>query len=89
MRRIQDDYYRDVGIENGQLRFGPKRRRLSRNEWHAKRRQARLLTELFNEKNETIDKLRNSLSRAKTILKRILSKSLLKTSSNEGSKLCL
>lgn len=40
-RKLQDDYYTDVGIPSGLNRFGPRRRRLTRSEWHDEKERAR------------------------------------------------
>jgi hypothetical protein len=39
MREFQNDYWLNVGLPSGQLRVGPRRRRLTRAEWHAEQAQ--------------------------------------------------
>lgn len=43
MREFQDRFYREVAVKHGHSRTGPRRRRLSRDEWHAEQRVTRLL----------------------------------------------
>lgn len=40
MRKMQDDYYREVGARHGLTRLGPRRQRLTRQEWMERRRAA-------------------------------------------------
>jgi hypothetical protein len=55
MRTFQDRYYKQVGMSNGQIRFGPKRSRMTRSEWMSAKHHAELLAESINEyKNENI-----------------------------------
>ena len=72
MRNFQDEYYKAVGLKNGQLRYGPKRRRLSRAEWYAQRNYAALLAKIFNSQNNLISSLKNKVKSAKTILSELL-----------------
>ncbi|MFT8233500.1 plasmid recombination protein [Pseudomonas guariconensis] len=41
MRTFQSAFSEDVGLPNGMLKLGPRRRRLSRAEWHREKEQAR------------------------------------------------
>lgn len=43
MRAFQDDYYKQVGVPCGLSRLGPKRRRLSREQWKTEQHQAEAL----------------------------------------------
>lgn len=43
MRRFQDSFFREVASKHGHARIGPRRRRLSREEWHAEQRVTSLL----------------------------------------------
>lgn len=43
MAGLQDRYYLEVGAKHGLLRLGPRRQRLTRNEWGDQKRQARAL----------------------------------------------
>ncbi|MDO8839335.1 MAG: hypothetical protein Q7V31_10435 [Parvibaculum sp.] len=43
MRYFQDCYYKEVAIKHGQARTGPRRRRLTREEWHTEQRVSSLL----------------------------------------------
>lgn len=43
LRSFQDAYFRDVAVKHGQSRTGPRRRRLTREEWHSERRVLKLL----------------------------------------------
>jgi hypothetical protein len=55
MRAFQDRYFCQVGLPNGQLRLGPKRLRLTRNEWVSAKNQAQLISSSLNKhKNENI-----------------------------------
>lgn len=40
-RKLQDGYYSAVGIPSGLTRFGPRRRRLTRAQWHEEKERAR------------------------------------------------
>lgn len=48
MRQFQDRYYQEVGLPNAQLRFGPRRTRMSRSEWMASKKHAELLSKYIN-----------------------------------------
>lgn len=74
MRILQDEYFEAVGIKNGQLRFGPKRRRLSRKEWHNQKRYAALVSKIFEEKSTLISSLSSKLEKAKNMLSKLLLK---------------
>ncbi|MCG7636508.1 MULTISPECIES: plasmid recombination protein [unclassified Alteromonas] len=76
MRCFQDEYYESVGLKNGQLRYGPRRRRLSRKEWHAQVRVAQLLKKIFLDKNEQIYKLSIGLKKAKSLLSDVIYKTI-------------
>lgn len=80
MRTFQDNYYASVSLKHGQLRFGPKRRRLSRAEWYAQRNYAALLAKIFNTQNELIGSLKNKLKKAKVMLREFLPPSIFKSS---------
>lgn len=43
MRGVQDDFFKEVGMPNGMLRLGPRRRRLSTAEWQQEKAQAKAL----------------------------------------------
>jgi len=43
MRGMQDDFHAEVGMPNGMLRYGPRRRRLTRDEWKQEREQGKAL----------------------------------------------
>jgi hypothetical protein len=43
MKKLQDDYYEDVGAKHGLTRIGPARQRLTRAEWKEQKRQAESL----------------------------------------------
>ena len=45
MRRLQDDYFAEVGAKHGLTRVGPRRQRLTRLEWVERRREAVALAE--------------------------------------------
>jgi hypothetical protein len=78
MRSFQDEYYEAVALKHGQLRYGPRRRRLSRSEWHAQKRLATLLKDIFKGQNDQINKLTNSLRKAKSLLSGVISISIKK-----------
>lgn len=71
MRQLQDEYFEQVGLANGQLRYGPRRRRLSRQEWHAQKRYAQLITGIFHERDSLIKELGSKLEKAKIILAKV------------------
>lgn len=71
MRDLQDSYFEHVGVKNGQLRYGPRRRRLSRHEWHAQKRYAQLITGIFHERDSLIKELGSKLEKAKIILAKV------------------
>jgi predicted ATP-dependent endonuclease of OLD family len=72
MRELQDDYFEDVGLKNGQLRYGPRRRRLTRHEWHAQKRYANKISSIVNEQSEVIHKLSAKLEKAKNMLTNLI-----------------
>jgi len=45
MKKLQDEYYENVGAKNGLTRVGPCRQRLSRAEWKEQKRQASVLVD--------------------------------------------
>lgn len=58
MSAWQDDYYEHVGIKHGLTRFGPKRQRLSRQEWQARKAEAKrvaLNMDLIRQKNASAE----------------------------------
>lgn len=78
MREFQDSYYAKVGIENGQLRYGPKRKRLTRKEWNAEKRYAQLLKDTIESYKSEIFTLKTNLSKLVKYLKNTLSKTKIK-----------
>jgi hypothetical protein len=74
MRTLQDEYYEAVGIKNGQLRYGPRRRRLTRKEWYNQKRYAKLVSNLFNEQASIISSLGSKLDKAKNMLTQFLAR---------------
>lgn len=78
MRCFQDSYYEQVGIQNGQLRYGPRRKRLSRKEWNAEKRYAQLLKKTVNSYKDEIVTLKKNLSRLIKHIKNKLSKTKIK-----------
>lgn len=83
MRRLQDEYFEQVGLGNGQLRYGPRRRRLSRKEWHAQKRYAQLISNIFNQKENLISSLSSKLEKARNILAKVFPS---KVSTSDTSK---
>jgi hypothetical protein len=45
MRRLQDDYFTNVGMRHGLARIGPRRQRLTRAEWNERKREAAALAD--------------------------------------------
>lgn len=82
MRELQDDYFKEVGLVNGQLRYGPRRRRLTRSEWHAQKSYADLLSKIFSEQSSLVQKLSSKLDKAKHMLTNLLT-SKFQTSENQ------
>jgi hypothetical protein len=74
MRLLQDEYYAAVSIKNGMLRYGAKRRRLTRKEWYNQKRYAKLVSNLFNEQASLISSLGSKLDKAKNMLTQFLSR---------------
>lgn len=78
MREWQNSYHRDVGISSGLTRLGPKRRRLSREAWHAEQTQAQALktvqskAQVFVQRTKDVANahIKNSKAKAKEIEKR-------------------
>jgi len=76
MRLLQDEYFEAVGLKNGQLRHGPKRRRLTRKEWYAQKRYANLVSKIFNEQSLLVSSLGSKLEKAKNMLTQLLTRKL-------------
>lgn len=76
MREFQDEYFAEVGLQNGQLRYGPRRRRLTRNEWHAQKRYANLITSIFKEQSDIISSLSSKLEKAKDMLTKLIAEKI-------------
>ena len=74
MRTLQDEYFQAVGLKNGQLRYGPKRRRLTRTEWYAQKRYASLVSKIFNDQTSLISTLGSKLEKAKNMLTQLLTR---------------
>jgi hypothetical protein len=87
MRGFQDEYFEAVGIKNGLLRHGPRRRRLSRKEWFAQKRYAVLISKLFNEKSSLIKTLNSRLERAKCMLTDLVSEKIINKTQKKASNL--
>ena len=68
MRDFLDDYSRDVGVPNALLRFGPRRRRLSRADWKIEQSQAKSISMALARSQEAeilaIQKAENILKKA-------------------------
>jgi hypothetical protein len=63
MRKFQDSFYKEVSAECGHLRYGPRRRRLTRKEWHTEKNNAKLLQKIIEAKNGRIEALKANLTR--------------------------
>jgi hypothetical protein len=87
MRTFQDEYFEAVGIKNGLLRHGPRRRRLSRKEWFSQKRYAELISQLFNEKSSLIQTLNSRLERAKSMLTGLISSKIINKNQQKTSNL--
>ncbi len=72
MRNLQDEYFQAVGIKNGQLRYGPRRRRLTRKEWYAQKRYASLISKIFNEQSSLVSTLTKKLTKAKSVITKLI-----------------
>lgn len=71
MRAFQDDYFASVGIESGLLRTGPKRQRLSRDEYLAEKDagRARALASLRSkELKKEVEQTQEDIAEAKDVL---------------------
>ena len=82
MREFQDQYYKAVGLKNGQLRFGPRRRRLTRKEWYSQRQHGALLSKLFSDQASKISSLTKKLNKAKCMLKSVFTSKLMSDNNN-------
>lgn len=56
-REIQDDYFEEVGLPCGLTRTGPKRRRLSRQQWKTEKDAARREAKVFRDMEARLDAL--------------------------------
>jgi hypothetical protein len=61
MRKYQDEFYEEVSAECGHTRYGPRRRRLTRKEWHKEQNQANLLARIIEAKNEQLERMKSKL----------------------------
>jgi hypothetical protein len=82
MREFQDQYYEGVGLKNGQLRFGPRRRRLTRKEWYSQRQYGALMSKLFNDQASNISSLTKKLTKAKNMLKSLFASKIVNNKTN-------
>tara|TARA_R110000772_G_scaffold268578_1_gene396573 strand:- start:4192 stop:5013 length:822 start_codon:yes stop_codon:yes gene_type:complete len=82
MVEFQDQYYAGVGIINGQLRYGPRRRRLTRKEWHSQRQYGALISKLFNDQASNISLLTKKLNKAKEMLKSLFTSRIVNDKTN-------
>jgi len=85
MRLLQDEYYAAVSIQNGQMRYGAKRRRLTRKEWYNQKRYAKLISNLFNEQASLISSLGSKLEKAKNLLTQLLTRQFTDERVAQGS----
>jgi hypothetical protein len=76
MRVFQDEYFKSVGLKNGQLRYGPRRKRLTRKEWYAQKRYGQLISNIFNEQSDLISSLNSKLEKTKSVLAKFISSKL-------------
>lgn len=76
MRVFQDEYFKSVGLKNGQLRYGPRRKRLTRKEWYAQKRYGQLISNIFNEQSALISSLNSKLNKAKSLIAKFISPKL-------------
>jgi hypothetical protein len=63
MGEFQNSYYEEVSVECGHLRYGPRRRRLTRKEWHTEKNNANLIQKIIQTKNIRIEDLKSNLTR--------------------------
>jgi hypothetical protein len=56
-REIQDHYFQEVGLPSGLTRTGPKRERLSRDQWRQRKEQARRDAKLHQEMEKRVEEL--------------------------------
>ncbi|WP_120502313.1 hypothetical protein [Roseovarius sp. EL26] len=56
-RELQDEYFAEVGLPAGLTRLGPKRERLSREQWKKRKEQARRDAELHKQMSERVENL--------------------------------
>ncbi|MDD2610907.1 MAG: plasmid recombination protein [Giesbergeria sp.] len=69
MIKVQDDYFKHVGFVNGLSRLGPKRQRLSRDEWKAVKKANKITSELQRDvDNVAADILENANVKARNTI---------------------
>lgn len=59
-RELQDEYFTEVGLPAGLTRLGPKRERLSREQWKQRKEQARRDADLHRQMSERVESLADS-----------------------------
>lgn len=64
MRAFQDDYYNDVGAPNGMTRLGPRRRRLTREEWRLEQVQAEAICQKMQQADHMLSQAAGALDGA-------------------------
>lgn len=84
MRSFQDEYFEAVSVKNGLLRFGPKRRRLTRVERHSQKRLAKLLQSIHKKQLLKIELLNKKIFQLAKVSKRLLKKQARPSSSFSG-----
>jgi hypothetical protein len=82
MGKFQNEYFLAVGIKNGLLRYGPRRRRLTRKEWHSQRQYGALISKLFNDQASNISSLTKKLNKAKNMLKSLFTSKIVNDKTN-------
>lgn len=63
MGKFQNSFFEKVSAECGHMRYGPRRRRLTRKEWHTEKNNANLLQKVIEAKNSRIEALKVNLTR--------------------------
>lgn len=67
MRKYQDDYYVNISAKYGHARLGPRRQRLTRNEWMSQQAQEKALGEVLKQAEAVEKKIIDIAKREKTL----------------------
>ena len=83
-RELQDDYFKEVGMPAGLTRSGPKRERLSRQQWNARKQEARRNAELLRQMDERIEVISTSEDDQEEALKKLADEAIARLDEAEA-----